>query len=102
MFRLIVLSALWTTGLTPIVISLLLVIAIAGKPIPCDRTACTGKTYGWQLLILPGATTLPFLAGLAIAYLSSRKNRKRSNNLGSLASMGPPPQGKKSQAAGRL
>lgn len=64
----------------PTAISLLIVIAMAGRPAPCDafggsqsdhRTDCTERTYGWELLVLPLATASPFIAGFILARISA-------------------------------
>lgn len=69
----------------PTAISLLIVIAMAGRPAECDafggsqsdhRTHCAERTYGWELLVLPLATASPFIAGFFIARISAdRKER---------------------------
>lgn len=60
----------------PTAISLLIVIAMAGRPAECDRTYCAERTYGWELLVLPLATASPFISGFFIARISAdRKER---------------------------
>lgn len=73
MLRLIVLSSLWIIGLTPTTVSLLMVVAMAGRPALCDRPDCQNRTYGDELLILPAATGLPFLMGWKIASMGRKK-----------------------------
>lgn len=57
----------------PTAISLLIVVAMAGKPIKCDRPGCVEKNYSWELLVLPMATASPFICGYLIAQMSSNK-----------------------------
>jgi hypothetical protein len=87
MLRITLLGFLWIYGLTPTAISLLIVIAMAGRPAPCDafsargfanggsqsdhRTHCTEQTYGWELLVLPLATASPFISGFILARMSA-------------------------------
>lgn len=76
MLRITLLSFLWIYGLMPTAISLLMVIAMAGKPQNCERPDCAGQTYGWELLVLPLATASPFVSGFMIARMSA--DRKES------------------------
>lgn len=73
MLRPVMLISLWTIGLTPLVISLLMVVSMLGRPAPCDRPECMGKTYGWELLILPAATGVPFFVGRLISKVGRKK-----------------------------
>lgn len=73
MLRIVFLLLLLTFGLTPTAISLLMVIAMAGKPVACDRPSCVGQTYGGELLVLPLATASPFICGLLIARIFTNK-----------------------------
>ena len=76
MLRIAFLSFLWIYGLMPTAISLLMVIAMAGKPQKCERPNCVERTYGWELLVLPLATASPFISGFFIARMSAdRKER---------------------------
>ena len=76
MLQITSLCFLWICGLTPTAISLLVVIAMAGKPQPCERPNCVVQTYGWELLVLPIATASPFISGFFIARMSAdRKER---------------------------
>lgn len=79
------LSLLWIYGLLPTAISLLIVVAMAGKPTKCDavggsrsdhRPGCTARTYGWELLVLPVATASPFIAGFYVARISTNKKQQ--------------------------
>lgn len=76
MLRTTILSFLWIYGLLPTAISLLIVVAMAGKPTKCDRPGCTARTYGWELLVLPVATASPFIAGFYVAQISANKKRQ--------------------------
>lgn len=76
MLRTTLLSFLWIYGLMPTAISLLIVVAMAGKPTKCDRPGCTARTYGWELLVLPIATASPFISGYFIAQISSHKKQQ--------------------------
>lgn len=68
----------------PTAISLLLVIAMAGRPVLCDRPNCVGRSYSWELLVLPYATASPLLSGFLIARISAnRKDRHFKSNGGS-------------------
>lgn len=76
MLRITLLSFLWACGLLPTAISLLIVVAMAGKPTKCDRPGCTARTYGWELLVLPLATASPFIAGFYVAQISANKKQQ--------------------------
>lgn len=76
MLRTALLSLLWIYGLLPTAISLLIVVAMVGKPTKCDRPGCTARTYGWELLVLPVATASPFIAGFYVAQISSNKKQQ--------------------------
>jgi len=76
MLKTTLLCFLWTCGLLPTAISLLFVVAMAGKPTRCDRPGCTARTYGWELLVLPIATTSPLVSGYFIAQTSSNKKQQ--------------------------
>lgn len=82
MLRITLLSFLWTCGLLPTAISLLIVVAMAGKPTKCDRPGCTARNYGWELLVLPFATASPFMAGFYVAQISANKKQKYSKSQG--------------------
>lgn len=76
MLRITLLTFLWTCGLLPTAVSLLTVVAMAGKPTKCDRPGCTVRTYGWELLVLPVATASPFIAGFYIARIYANKKQQ--------------------------
>ena len=75
MLKTTLLSFLWIYGLLPTAISLLIVVAMAGKPTKCDIPGCTARTYGWELLVLPLATASPFIAGFYVATISAKKQQ---------------------------
>lgn len=60
----------------PTAISLLMVIAMAGKPQKCERPDYVERTYGWELLVLPLATASPFIAGFYIARISANRKER--------------------------
>lgn len=93
----------------PTAISLLFVIAMAGKPIKCDafsargnalggmlydhapqtqsdhrpaRPDCLARTYGWELLVLPVATASPFVSGFFIARMSADRKERHFKSKG--------------------
>ena len=82
MLRITLLSFLWICGLLPTAISLLIVVAMAGKPTKCDRPGCTARTYGWELLVLPVATASPFMAGFYVAQISANKKQQHFKSQG--------------------
>ena len=82
MLRITLLSFLWIYGLLPTAISLLMVIAMAGKPQKCERPGCTARTYGWELLVLPAATASPFIAGFYLAQISALRKERLSKAIG--------------------
>lgn len=82
MLRTTLLSILWIYGLLPTAISLLIVVAMAGKPTKCDRPGCIARTYGWELLVLPVATASPFIAGFYVAQISARKKQQHFKSQG--------------------
>jgi hypothetical protein len=82
MLRITLLSFLWIYGLLPTAISLLMVIAMAGKPQKCERPGCVARTYGWELLALPAATASPFVSGFFIARMSSNKKEQHFKSQG--------------------
>lgn len=66
----------------PTAISLLMVIAMAGKPEHCARPDCAGQTYGWELLVLPLATASPFVSGFMIARMSADRKERHLKSKG--------------------
>ncbi len=76
MLKTTLLSFLWIYGLLPTAISLLIVVAMAGKPTKCERPGCVARTYGWELLVLPFATASPFIAGFYVAQISANKKQQ--------------------------
>ena len=81
MLRITLLSFLWIYGLLPTAISLLIVVAMAGKPTKCDRPGCITRTYGWELLVLPFATASPFMAGFYVAQISANKKQTHDTEI---------------------
>lgn len=82
MLQITSLCLLWICGLTPTAISLLVVIAMAGKPQPCERPNCVARTYSWELLLLPVATASPFVSGFFIARMSGDRKERRFKSKG--------------------
>jgi len=66
----------------PTAISLLMVIAMAGKPEHCVRPDCVERTYGWELLVLPLATASPFISGFYIARISADRKERHFKSKG--------------------
>ena len=82
MLKTTLLSFLWIYGLLPTAISLLIVVAMAGKPTKCERPGCVARTYGWELLVLPFATASPFIAGFYVAQISANKKQQHFKSQG--------------------
>lgn len=82
MLRIVFLLFLWTCGLMPTAISVLIVIAMAGKPVLCDRPNCVERFYSWELLVLPFATASPFISGFLIARISVNKKDHQFKSAG--------------------
>lgn len=82
MLRIVFLLFLWIYGLMPTAISLLMVIAMAGRPVPCVQPSCTQRTYSWELLVLPLATASPFICGFFIARICANKKDRHFKSAG--------------------
>ena len=82
MLKTTLLSFLWIYGLLPTAISLLIVVAMAGKPTKCDSPGCITRTYSWELFVLPVATASPFIAGFYVAQISANKKQQHFKSQG--------------------
>ena len=59
-----------------------MVMAMAGKPQPCERPNCVVQTYGWELLVLPIATASPLISGFFIARMSADRKERHKKSIG--------------------
>jgi hypothetical protein len=59
-----------------------MVMAMAGKPQPCELRNCVPQTYGWELLVLPVATASPFISGFFIARMSGDRKERHKKSIG--------------------
>ena len=73
--RTLSLLLLFSIGLAPTAVMGLLAFSLFGKTAPCDLSACNGKTYGAELLVLPASTLAPFVCGMAVATIATRKKK---------------------------
>jgi hypothetical protein len=80
--RVLKISLLCLVGLTPSLLTGLAAIAMAGKPVLCDKPECQGKTYGAELFVLPVSTLAPFICGILVATVAKDKTRKATGQIG--------------------
>jgi hypothetical protein len=62
-------------GLAPTAITSLAALAMMGKPVPCLKPGCQAHTNSAELLILPASTLAPFICGILMATVATKRKQ---------------------------
>jgi hypothetical protein len=76
MFSGIAKVVLFSVGLSPTLISVLIAGVMLGKPQPCQTQPCVRKVYGAEALLLPMGPLLSLACGYLIGRMSSDRSAK--------------------------